>query len=102
MVDHFADSTQKYRALIDQIGKAKLPITGDALKATQVDGFNAWEIAMELESFTMKWVSKDIYDNRSSLCGGEDSNGFELWRNLHVQYSGMDSMAVQVGGFKNF
>ena len=54
MVDHFAESTQKCRALIDPTGKAKLPITGDALKATQVDGFNAREIDMELESFTMK------------------------------------------------
>ena len=102
MVDHFADSTQKYRTIIEQVGKSKLPITEEALKATLIDGFNAWEIAMELGSFTLKWLSKDIYDNRSNLCGGEESNGFELWRNLHVQYSGLDSLPVQVGGFKNF
>ena len=57
---------------------------------------------MELGSLTLRWLSKDMYDNRSNLCGGEESNGFELWRNLHVQYSGLDSLPVQVGGFKMF
>ena len=96
MVDHFADSTQNYRTIIEQVGKSKLPITEEAV----IDGFNSWEIAMELGSFTLKWLSKDIYDNRSNLCGGEESNAFEPWRNLHVQYSGLDSLPVQVGGFK--
>ena len=38
------------------------------------------------------------------LCGGEgqDGNGFELWRNLHINYMGSANHIVQCGGFKNF
>ena len=42
MVDHFADSTQKYRTIIEQVGESKLPITEEALKATVIDGSNSW------------------------------------------------------------
>ena len=69
--------------------------------ATEIDGFNAWEISMELASFTLKFVDQDIYDDRSTLFGKEDLNGFEMWRNLHVQFGGGGEI-VAVGGFKNF
>ena len=71
------------------------------LMATEIDGFNAWEISMELANFTLKFVNQDIYDDRSVLFNKEDLNGFDLWRNLHVQFGGGGEI-VAVGGFKNF
>ena len=69
--------------------------------ATEIDGFNAWEISMELATFTLKFVDQAIYDDRLTLFGKEDLNGFEFWRNLHVQFGGGGEI-VAVGGFKNF
>ena len=64
---------------------------------TMIDGFNAWEIAIELESFTAKFLSTDILDNHLQLCGGEEQNGFELWRNLNLQHAGSSQESTSVG-----
>ena len=72
-----------------------------SLMATEIDGFNAWGISMELATFTLKFVDQAIYDDRLTLFGKEDLNGFEFWRNLHVQFGG-GAEIVAVGGFKNF
>ena len=58
-------------------------------------------IAIELESFTAKFLSTEILENHLQLCGGEEQNGFELWRNLHLQYAGT-SQVVEVGGLQKF
>ena len=42
MVNHFAQSCQKYRPLIDNIGKQALAIPQTSLMTTMIDGFNAW------------------------------------------------------------
>ena len=55
---------------------------------SQVDGFNCWKIALELGTFTMKYLHNDLYDNKFTLCGREDLNGFELWMNLEQYYDG--------------
>jgi hypothetical protein len=68
---------------------------------TEIDGFNAWEISMELANFTLKFVNLDMYDDRSVLFNKKDLNGFELWRNLQVQFGGGGEI-VACGGFKNF
>ena len=44
---------------------------------TVIDGFNAWEISVELESFTVRFLNKTLYDDRLILCGGEELNGME-------------------------
>ena len=49
------------------------------------------------------YLSKDITDDRFQLCGGEgeDDNGFELWRNPFLRYSGGNRIC-KVGGFQQF
>ena len=103
MIDHFAISTQQYRALIENIGKATQPITKADLIQTQVDGFNAWEVSEELCTFTLKWLDEKIAKDRYHLCGGvgQENNGFELWRKLYTRYGG-GSKIVSVGGFQRF
>ena len=103
MLYHMAGkgSTQRWRSLIESIAQSRVPISMSSLQATEIDGFNAWEISMELASFTLKFVDQTIYDDRSTLFGKEDLNGFEMWRNLHVQFGGGGDI-VAVGGFKNF
>ena len=87
--------------MTESVAPTKLKISQDALNATHVDGFDAWKIAIELELLTMELVSKGIYDNRNSLCGGEDNNRFKLWRKLQLQYGCLeDNKAFQAGGFR--
>ena len=97
-----ARSTQKYRTLLTKISVMKEPILRQDLMLTQLDGFNAWEIAVELESFTTRFISKDLFNDRLELCGNEELNGMELWRNLYVQYSGEGKLAVMTGGLQKF
>ena len=49
----------------------------------------------------MKYLSSDISENAYTLCGGEEANGFELWRNLQLQYGG-GSKVVEIGGVRKF
>ena len=69
---------------------------------TDLDGFNAWEIAIEIESFTVRFLHKDLFEDRLELCGNEDLNGMELWRNLCRKYSGGGKLAVLTGGLQKF
>ena len=82
MEDHMAKSTQKYRTLLAKIAASRQPILRTDLMQTELDGFNAWEIAIEMESFTMRFLGKDLFQDRFDLCGNEDLNGMELSRNL--------------------
>ena len=81
MTDHMARGTQKYRTLIKRISLATAPLIEEDLKKTVIDGFNAWEIAVEIEGFTVRWLGKDLYEDRLALSGGEELNCMELWRN---------------------
>ena len=76
-------------------------MTQEALMATDIDDFNAWEISLEVGRFTLKYLSSDISENAYTLCGGEEANGFELWRNLQLQYGG-GSKVVEIGGVRKF
>ena len=42
-----------------------------------------------------------FYANKITLCGGEELNGFELWRNLE-QYYGGSGKEVEVSGLTRF
>ena len=102
MIDHFARGTQRYRTLIENVGKRQTRIYKDELIRTEFDGFSAWEISVEVESFTSRFLGKDLYDDRLLLCSGEEQNGLELWRNLFHQYSGTDLTIVKTHGLTNF
>ena len=54
MIDHFASSTQRYRTLLHKVSEQKTPILVKDLLVTEIDGFNGWEIAVEIESLTVK------------------------------------------------
>ena len=58
MLNHMASVTQKYRSLIERCIKSKTAITMQDLKGTTIDNFNAWEIAVEVESFTVRFLSE--------------------------------------------
>ena len=82
VVDHLANSNTKFRGLMDWIRKSQHSFTKEGLMHSQIDGFNTWEIALELGIFTWRWLNSDIKDLRQTLCGhAEDLNGFELWKN---------------------
>ena len=103
MVDHLCISTNRYRELVKNIRSSPYPFTCEGLARTQsnIDGFNALEIALELGGFTMKYLSSELYEDRYQLCGGKELNGFELWRNLELRYGGTGK-EVEVNGLTRF
>lgn len=80
MEDQMAKSTQKYRTLLAKFAAIRQPILRSDLMQTELDGFNAWEVAIEIESSTMGFLCKDLFQDRLDLCGNEDLKGMELWR----------------------
>ena len=73
---------------MDLIAKSTVPVKKSWLAARNLDGINAWDIAMMLESFIVDWFPKNTYRHRIPLCGGELGNGCELWRLLHHECKG--------------
>ena len=67
--------------------------------ATRVHGFDAWENAIELESFTMKWVTKGPRKTGISSADLRKATASSS-RDLHVQYGGDNSKAVAAGGVR--
>ena len=58
MLNHMAKATQRYRSLIEKCLKGTQPITMANLTATTIDNFNAWEIAVEVESLTVRFSTR--------------------------------------------
>ena len=101
MSEHLAMSCNRYKNLLEQVRHSPYAFTKDGLINSQVDGFNCWEVALELGGFTMKYLSSDIYEDKYALCGGKEFNGFELWRNLECRYGG-SGKEVEVSGLNKF
>ena len=51
-------------------------------------GYFAWSLTGDLENFLVKQHSNDIYERREAWCGGEDGNGFDLYRDLLGDFEG--------------
>ena len=50
------------------------------MENTYIDNANAGEVATALDGFMLDHVDTDLYDRRNQLCGSEEGNGFEAWR----------------------
>ena len=101
VIEHLCSTCSRWRSVLDTARKAQTPHEQYQLMNTQIDGFNAWEIAVELGQFTFRHLHKDLYDDKYALCGGPELNGFELWRNLEKRYGG-GGRAVEVSGLAAF
>ena len=101
IIEHIGQSCHRYKGLIENVRKSLHPFTKQGLMNSQVDGFNCRETALELGTLTMKYLHNDLCDNKFTLCGGEELNGFELWRNLE-QYYGGSGKEVEVTGLTKF
>ena len=100
MCDHLCNrSTRRYESLLSNIEKTANPISKNYLMNTTVDGVNAWEVAEELEGFLFDFVCSELYDRRNQLTNFEAGNGFEAWRQIHLEFAGGGPIA-NVGGFR--
>ena len=100
-VEHLSSSCSRWRGVIDSLRNSQRPFLKHDLAQSQMDGFNCWEVAIELGHFTFKYLHSDLYEDKWTLCGGPDLNGFELWRNLEKRYGGTGK-AVEVTGLATF
>ena len=58
-----------------------------------------WDLATDLETFIIKYVSEGLYGKRYKWTKGEEGNGFELFRALFKEYEGGHAL-VKLGGRK--
>ena len=97
ILDHICRSNRKWRELCESLQVCTGPILQSWLVTQSEGGHNAWDLAQELESFLVDWLSDPLYRRRHQLSGGEKGNGFEMWRYLFQEYHG-GSDAVHLGG----
>ena len=69
---------------------------------TELDGPNAWEVAIEKKSFTVSFLNEDLSQDRLEFCGNEDLSRMELWRSVHSKYYGKGKLAALTGGLQKF
>ena len=99
-IDHCSASTGRWREIFRMCEESEGPITRQYLESLHIgNGYSAWPVAEDLENFLVKYLSDDIYERREAWCGGEDGNGFELYRNLFREFEG-GSTLVRMGGRK--
>ena len=99
VIDHCCRSTLRWRNILEYIQVLKHPIPRSWLMQSNLDGINGWDVATLLEAFLVDWFPKDMYRRRIPLAGGEQGNGFEMWRLLYQEYQG-GTEAVEFGGVR--
>ena len=91
--DHASLVNPHWRRLLDVVKVQKEPITWSRIldSRTAIDGLVPEELAAlasDLYSFLGSVMTDDVHPRRESLAGGEQSNGFELWRMLCTEHAG--------------
>ena len=100
MKDHLCNrSTRRYDSLLNNIEASTSEIRKTNLVNSTVDGVNAWEVAEELEGFIFDFVDQALYERRGQFTNFEQGNGFEAWRQIHLEFVGGGAIA-NVGGFR--
>ena len=99
MKDHIARNNHRWAQMLEFVAECKTPVTKEDLWGIRCDGVNAWTLALKLNSFLADWLNADLYGRRTQLAGGvsQKGNGFEVWRQLFVQFAG-GTTAVKHGG----
>ena len=74
-VDHCCESTQQWRRLLKYITDQPTPILERDLQIAPIgQGYTAWDLATDLESFMIKYVSEGLYGKRYKWTNGEECN----------------------------
>ena len=101
--DHFKEKNRDYEFVFREIEAQKVPVMkanmsnaviGDSTRQVLVDW--SW-ITSHLWTFIGKHVTQTTYTRRTTLTGGEEDNGVELWRALFVENEG-GAEQVLIGG----
>ena len=73
------------------------PITYPILSALRFGKLTGWDLALDLWNFVSKRLGASIFEKRRKWVGGEEGNGFELWRRIFIEYEGGDDVVQNDG-----
>ena len=100
---HFISTNIFYQNIFDLIEQNRVPITFQNLSNTSIallPNANWIWLANHIWGFIGKVVNDTMLGRMATLAGGEEFNGFELWRALHVEYrGGSTEMSCNERGF---
>ena len=89
--NHFIASNMFYQNIFDLIESNREPITFQALSQTKLEilpNANWIWLANHIFGFVAKCVNDAMLGRLTTMAGGEEFNGFEVWRALHVEHRG--------------
>ena len=101
---HICSGNQARGRLLEVMEKHRTPLTFAFLQqTTTVDGapLDLPHLSRDLWSFLGPRLGDDVYSRRTQIAGGEDRNGFELWRRLFMENEG-GAEQVALAGLRRF
>ena len=105
--DHAQSVNPGRRKVLDCTQIKHFPITWSVVQDTVIDSLGWSELvvlANDMYTFIGHVMTEACYPRRQTLAGGEEGNGFELWRKLFLVHEGGSTMVHLAGirGFHNF
>ena len=94
---HLARTNRGWINLLQWIQKMEKPVTYSYLSTESIGGVNAWDIACTFETWIVGWLSVGLKGRKLGLCGNEQGNGLELWRQLFRDHAGTGDMIEESG-----
>ena len=92
----------RWRAVMDFVEKTEVRITMGMLQNAQnVGPFPDARLAQELYDYLGTTFADDIFRHMKISAGGEEGNGFELWRGYYFELMGGDEL-MKVHGDRQF
>ena len=102
--DHFTEVNADWGLVFAEIEKQKVRIPTSSQTLAYIHTNNNLSVQVDfrwvssvLWTFIGKHVSDTLYDNRSTMTGGNDNNGVELWRAYFTKHEG-GADQVELGG----
>ena len=97
IVDHCAITNDRWRVVLDYIGKLEAKISFADMEGKTMDDYPLKDLAKIFFNWISAWLPKRLYNKRVQLSGGEFGNGLELWRNLRVRFEGSGTICEVAG-----
>ena len=88
---HFIATNMFYQNIFDMIENSREPITFQMLSTASVPllpNVNWIWLSNHIYGFVGKCLNDTMLGRMSTMAGGEEFNGFELWRAMHVEFRG--------------
>ena len=97
MSDHAGSKNPEWRDLLKYACAWPTDILPQQLLTWKRGPYTDWDLSNFLCSFICRYLGPDLYRSRVILAGNTEGNGFQLWRQLYLDWEGGDVIVQDAG-----